>query len=132
MAEMGPGLAFLAYPRAVAQMPGAPFWAVMFFIMIIMLGLGSQFVGVEGFITALVDIFPNYLRYGHRREYFIAGTCFVSFIVGLSMVTRVIIINLINIMINQLYFRVECMSSNCLIHTLLQEWLYCGFVFGKH
>lgn len=89
VAESGPGLAFIAYPRAVAMMPGSSFWAVMFFVMILLLGLGSQFVGVEGFVTAMVDLFPQYLRIGKRREWFISGVCFVSFLIGLSMVTRV-------------------------------------------
>ncbi|XP_075680068.1 sodium- and chloride-dependent GABA transporter 2-like [Dermatophagoides pteronyssinus] len=88
VAESGPGLAFIAYPRAVAMMPGSSFWAVMFFVMILLLGLGSQFVGVEGFVTAMVDLFPQYLRIGKRREWFISGVCFVSFLIGLSMVTR--------------------------------------------
>ncbi|XP_017488443.1 PREDICTED: sodium- and chloride-dependent GABA transporter 3-like, partial [Rhagoletis zephyria] len=88
VAEQGPGLAFIAYPRAVSTMPWSSFWAVMFFTMILMLGLGSQFVGVEGFVTAMVDLFPGYLRYGRRREWFIAGTCVVSYLIGLTMVTR--------------------------------------------
>lgn len=88
VAESGPGLAFIAYPRAVMTMPWSSFWAVMFFTMILLLGMGSQFVGVEGFVTAVVDLFPGYLRYGRRREWFIGGTCLVSFLIGLTMVTR--------------------------------------------
>lgn len=70
-------------------MPMAPLWSVLFFFMIILMGLDSQFVGVEGFITALVDLFPGTLRRGHRREVFIAIVSAVSFLIGLLMVTKV-------------------------------------------
>lgn len=87
VAESGPGLAFIAYPKAVTQMACAPLWAILFFLMIVMLGLDSQFVGVEAFVTVIMDFFPR-LRKGRNREIFTAGYCFVSFLVGLSMVTR--------------------------------------------
>lgn len=37
----GPGLAFIAYPQAVAMMPLPQLWAACFFIMLILLGLDT-------------------------------------------------------------------------------------------
>lgn len=39
---LGPGLAFIAYPQAVAMMPLPQVWSICFFIMIIVLGLDTQ------------------------------------------------------------------------------------------
>lgn len=38
----GPGLAFIAFPRAVSLMPLPQLWAIFFFVMIIFLGLDSE------------------------------------------------------------------------------------------
>ncbi|XP_012988176.2 sodium- and chloride-dependent creatine transporter 1 [Esox lucius] len=88
VAETGPGLAFIAYPKAVSLMPMPPIWAALFFFMLLLLGLDSQFVGVEGFVTGILDLFPGkyYMRY--RREISVAICCLMCFIIDLSMVTQ--------------------------------------------
>uniref|UniRef100_A0A671QKU7 Transporter n=1 Tax=Sinocyclocheilus anshuiensis TaxID=1608454 RepID=A0A671QKU7_9TELE len=88
VAESGPGLAFIAYPKAVSLMPVAPVWAALFFVMLLLLGLDSQFVGVEGFVTGILDLFPGkyYMRY--QREIAVAICCLLCFIIDLSMVTQ--------------------------------------------
>lgn len=51
--------------------------------------LSPQFVEVEGQITSIVDLYPAVLRKGYRREIFIAVMCFMSYLLGLAMVTKV-------------------------------------------
>uniref|UniRef100_A0A8C6TEU6 Transporter n=1 Tax=Neogobius melanostomus TaxID=47308 RepID=A0A8C6TEU6_9GOBI len=88
VAESGPGLAFIAYPKAVSLMPVAPLWAALFFFMLLMLGLDSQFVGVEGFVTGILDLFPASYNHKYKREIAVALCCGLCFIIDLSMVTQ--------------------------------------------
>jgi SNF family Na+-dependent transporter len=38
----GPGLAFITYPEAISHMPASSFFSLLFFLMLLALGLGSQ------------------------------------------------------------------------------------------
>uniref|UniRef100_A0AAY4EUP6 Transporter n=1 Tax=Denticeps clupeoides TaxID=299321 RepID=A0AAY4EUP6_9TELE len=69
--DAGPSLLFIIYAEAIANMPAATFFAIIFFLMIIMLGLDSTFAGLEGVITAMLDEFPHLLV--KRREWFVLG-----------------------------------------------------------
>ncbi|RUS72413.1 hypothetical protein EGW08_019831, partial [Elysia chlorotica] len=58
----GPGLIFIVYPEAVTKMPVSHFWAVMFFLMILTIGMDSQFGMFETMTSAFVDEYPKLLR----------------------------------------------------------------------
>lgn len=97
-------------------MPLSPLWATLFFFMLLVLGLDSQvqrraggqgtgrgrggtsplspalcpqFVGVEGFITGILDLFPQPGAGSLRRELTAALCCLVCCLIDLSMVTQV-------------------------------------------
>ncbi|XP_078402384.1 sodium- and chloride-dependent neutral and basic amino acid transporter B(0+)-like [Cetorhinus maximus] len=86
VAKSGFGLAFIAYPEALSQLPVAPFWSILFFFMLVTLGLDSQFASVEIVITTLLDQFPNYLR--SKRIYVTSIVCLILFLMGLICVTQ--------------------------------------------
>ncbi|EEC07753.1 norepinephrine/norepinephrine transporter, putative [Ixodes scapularis] len=89
VATEGHGLVFQVYPEAIATLPGAPIWAVLFFIMLLTLGLDSAMGGLESVITGLMDEFkPFFSRWRCRREVFTAVVICASFCVSIVNVTR--------------------------------------------
>ncbi|CAF1517276.1 unnamed protein product [Adineta ricciae] len=60
--ESNMGLVFVVYPEILTSIRGAPFFSVLFFIMLITLGLDSVFAGAESVYTALADEFPKLAR----------------------------------------------------------------------
>ena len=88
VAKAGPGLAFIAYPEGVASMPGAPFWSCLFFIMLLLLGLDTQFGMMETVISGLSDEFPILGKTFKRKMLFVASLCVIMFFLGLPMVCK--------------------------------------------
>lgn len=61
VAESGPGLVFIVYPKAVTMMPLPQLWAILFFLMLFLIGIDSGFVMVESVVAHISDMFPRQL-----------------------------------------------------------------------
>ncbi|PAV91632.1 hypothetical protein WR25_20121 isoform D [Diploscapter pachys] len=82
----GVGLAFLVYPEVASNLPVMrQFFAVLFFLMITILGLDSQVCMVEGLFTAIEDRFPILRR--HKKTS-LGLTCLFFFLLSIPMVTK--------------------------------------------
>ncbi|XP_033126449.1 sodium- and chloride-dependent glycine transporter 1-like [Anneissia japonica] len=89
VASNGPGLAFVAYPEAVARMPYSPLWSFLFFFMLFTLGLDSQFVMMETVITAFCDELSTVIKdMKSKKIWFTLGFCVVGFLLGIPHVTE--------------------------------------------
>ncbi|CAF1234216.1 unnamed protein product [Adineta ricciae] len=76
----GPGLAFITYAEAITHMPASPVFSILFFLMLLALGLGTQFAMTNIPISAVMELFP---RLPVKRPVIVIITCVVSFLVSL-------------------------------------------------
>uniref|UniRef100_A0AAQ6IVL2 Solute carrier family 6 member 17 n=1 Tax=Anabas testudineus TaxID=64144 RepID=A0AAQ6IVL2_ANATE len=81
-AVQGTGLAFIAFTEAMTHFPASPFWSVMFFFMLINLGLGSMIGTMTGITTPILD------AYKVQKEILTVCCCVVAFLCGLLFVQR--------------------------------------------
>ncbi|KAK3105859.1 hypothetical protein FSP39_007225 [Pinctada imbricata] len=91
--KSGPGLGFIAYPEALAMLPGSNVWAVLFFFMLLTTGLDSQvpfthILLMEVICGSATDYFPNLRK---KRELFTAIVCAVFFLAGIVVCTQVML-----------------------------------------
>ncbi|KAJ3592785.1 hypothetical protein NHX12_005124, partial [Muraenolepis orangiensis] len=86
VADEGPGIAFVVYPEALTRLPLSPFWAIIFFLMLLTLGLDTMFATIETIVTSVSDEFPNYLR--KNKPVFTLVCCLCFFFLGFPMITE--------------------------------------------
>ncbi|XP_025100411.1 sodium- and chloride-dependent glycine transporter 1-like isoform X2 [Pomacea canaliculata] len=80
VATEGAGLAFVVYPEIVTKLPVSQLWSILFFAMLITLGLGTQIATVTTVHTTLIDQFPHVFRQGRRSLillFIISGSCYL-------------------------------------------------------
>ncbi|XP_055346051.1 sodium- and chloride-dependent glycine transporter 2-like [Paramacrobiotus metropolitanus] len=85
VAVSGPGLAFVTFPEAASLMWGSHFWAILFFLMLFTLGLGSQIGTLETVLTVFYDRWPS-LR--AKKPLMCGIFCFGCFILGLPFMLQ--------------------------------------------
>eukprot|EP00794_Sanderia_malayensis_P007381 gene7381-8200_t len=78
----GPGLAFVTFSDAILLMDVSPLWAILFFFMLILLGIDSEFGTLEAAIAPFFDMKIVKMK----RPYFILICIGFMFLIGLSMV----------------------------------------------
>ncbi|XP_019748349.1 sodium- and chloride-dependent GABA transporter 2-like [Hippocampus comes] len=123
VAESGPGLAFIAYPQAVAMMPLPRVWSISFFIMLLLLGLDTQFVGMETVMTSIADMFPAAMRRRGGREGFLLLFSLTCFLLQLVMITEG------GMYVFQIFDYYAC-NGACVLFLCVFESLAVGWIFG--
>ena len=109
----GFGLAFIAYPDALSKLPISPLWSVLFFFMLLTVGLDSQFASIgehcirhsvgtnqsdsciltshlsslEVIVTCLLDAFPKVFK--SKRALLTITASSILYLLGLPCVTSV-------------------------------------------
>ena len=71
----------------VLSLPGSVLWATIFFVMLLVLGIDSEFCNVEALVTGMVDNWPDQLL-KHRRLFTVC-LCLFLFCLGVPLVTNV-------------------------------------------
>ncbi|KAK3092741.1 hypothetical protein FSP39_006776, partial [Pinctada imbricata] len=84
VARSGYGLVFVAYPEALSRLPLPQLWSVLFFLMLYMLGLDSEFALYETFTTCLFDEFTLARRH---KGFLSIGIGIMCYIMALPCVT---------------------------------------------
>lgn len=83
--KSGPGLAFLVYPEVVTRMPASTVWSILFFVMLLCLGINSQFCPSEAIVAGIIDQWPQLIT---RRKLITFLMVVFQFLLGLPMVTQ--------------------------------------------
>ncbi|XP_041359427.1 uncharacterized protein LOC121375829 [Gigantopelta aegis] len=80
------GLTFIVYPAAISYFPVSSLWSVLFFLMLVMMGLGTLFSSVETIVTAIIDEDSD--RFKKKRIYILLVLCIVEFLLGLPLTSQ--------------------------------------------
>ncbi|XP_045191377.2 sodium- and chloride-dependent glycine transporter 1-like [Mercenaria mercenaria] len=125
VATSGPGLALVIYPEAITKLPIPQLWSALFFLMLISLGIDSQFGVFETLSSGFLDTFPK-LR---NRKVLVTGCfCIILLLLDLPYTTNC------GIYLYQLvdwYFAAFCVLIISFLECFLIGWVYGAGRFCK-
>ncbi|CAN9512334.1 unnamed protein product [Ophioblennius macclurei] len=84
--DEGFGLTFIAYPDALSKLPISQLWSILFFFMLLTVGLDSQFAAIEVITTSLTDMFPEVFK--SKRALLTVVSSVFFYLMGLPCVTQ--------------------------------------------
>ncbi|XP_053104815.1 sodium-dependent neutral amino acid transporter B(0)AT3-like isoform X2 [Hemicordylus capensis] len=82
----GHGLAFIMFTEVVTHMPGSQLWAILFFVMLLTLGLSSMFGLIEAILTPILDF--KVVSNSVRKEIISGVICLCCFFLALIFALR--------------------------------------------
>lgn len=86
LVQSGLHMFFVLFPQAVSHMGLAPLWSALFFLMIILLGLGQQLVFLDSISLAIADNWPG--LFGKDRLKLNIGLCLGMALLGFTICTK--------------------------------------------
>ena len=112
----GPGLAFVAFPKALSLMPFATFFSILFFLTLITLAIGSAFSLVEAVNTTIRD------KIKVKREYVALIVCILGFLAGTIYTTNagLYLLDIVD----------HFVTNFSLIVIVILECIAVGWIFG--
>ena len=120
----GPGLAFVAYPKAISQLPfGNALFGVIFFLSLLLAGLSSSISMLETFISAAID------KFGWARKKLVTIVSAIGFFGSIIFATDagVLWLDIIDHMVCNVG-----MLLTGLFEVLLVAWIFGAEKFAKH
>jgi SNF family Na+-dependent transporter len=88
VAQTGQGLVYVVFPFAVTTIDVSPLWSVMFFVMMLALGMGTMMASVETLSTSLQDFFPILNKNKLNRALALGAICIAYFLIDLILCTQ--------------------------------------------
>lgn len=59
----GPGLAYVAFSQVISLFPGSSFWAIIFFVALVIMGLATLTMLLESIVLPLQNNIPTFTKY---------------------------------------------------------------------